>query len=223
MPDTFLGLALFLALLAPGICFVLIREARVPQRELSALRETALIGLVSFAADALVLIAFGLFRSFRPEWTPDVSALITNPKVYIPQNLASLAGWGLSLLLIACMLASLAATHPALDKVSLGPIRFVSAWYTLFHPAGTEKYCGCFLDDGSWVGGFVVSFSTDVEETGDRDLVLSAPISYRAEGQPEAEDLPNVSAFVISANHLVGMQVSLVPVGTAAQLRENGD
>jgi hypothetical protein len=220
MPDTFLGLALFLALLAPGICFVLIREARVPQRELSALRETALIGLVSFAADSFVLIAFGVFRSFRPEATPDISALITDPLAFISQNLASLAWWGLGLLLAACVIASLAASQSALDKLSLGPIRFVSAWYRLFHPGGSEKYCGCFLDDGSWVGGFVASYSTDVEETGDRELVLSAPVRYRAEGQSD-KTLPDVSAFVISARHIIGMQVSLVPVGTAAKLRKD--
>jgi hypothetical protein len=219
MPDTFLGLALFLALLAPGVCFVLIREARVPQRDLSALRETALIGLVSFAADSLVLILFGIFRSIWPELTPDVSALISDPKTYISSNLARLGWWGLGLLLAACGLAILAAAQSALDRVSLGPIRFVSAWYRLFHAGGTEKYCGCFLDDGSWVAGFVASYSTDVEETGDRDLVLSAPIYYRAEGQDEKTTLTNVSAFVISANHIVGMQVSLVPVGTAAELR----
>jgi hypothetical protein len=216
MPDTFLGLALFVALLAPGICFVLIREARVPQRELSALRETAAIALVSFAADTIVLIGFGIFRSRWPDATPDVPELIDAPKAYISGHLALVGWWALGLLLVACLIAVLVATRAKLDTIRLGPIQHVSAWYRLLHPGGSEKFCGCFLDDESWVGGYVSSFSTDVDETGDRDLVLSAPIRYRAKGWPDATVLPNVSAFVVSASHIVGMQVSLVPVGTAA-------
>jgi uncharacterized protein DUF6338 len=219
MPDTFLGLALFVALLAPGICFVLIREARVPQRELSALRETAAIALVSVAADSLVLIGFGIFRAIWPEATPDVGSLIETPKTYLKDNLATVAWWSLALLIAACGIAVYAATRPALDKLRLGPIEYASAWYRLFHGGGYEKFAGCFLDDESWVGGFVSSYSIEVEETGDRDLVLSAPIRYRAKGEPEAATLSNVSAFVVSASHIVAMQVSVVPIGTAAALR----
>jgi hypothetical protein len=215
MPDTFLGLALFLALLAPGICFVVIREARVPQRELSALRETAAIALVSFGADTIVLIGFGIFRTIWPKATPDVPKLVAAPKAYISAHLAVVGWWALGLLLLACLIAVLVATQAKLDTIRLGPIQHVSAWYRLFHPGGSEKFCGCLLDDESWVGGYVTSFSTDVDETGDRDLVLSAPIRYRAKGADDAVVLSNVSAYVVSASHIVGMQVSLVPVGTA--------
>ena len=57
---------------------------------------------------------------------------------------------------------------------------------------------GCQLTDGSFISGELYSFSTDCDETEDRELVLLDPLflAAGAEGDPESmhSDLTSISA-----------------------------
>lgn len=69
-----------------------------------------------------------------------------------------------------------------MSKLSPSVIRESSAWTETFAAeAGTYVHVGLELKDGAFVSGRLVWFSTDIEETGDRDLVLGPPLVVRAE------------------------------------------
>lgn len=97
-----------------------------------------------------------------------------------------------------------------LESIEWGPIRFESAWYKMFHGHEDELvYCSCTLEDGSWVGGYLKSFSTEVEETADRDLVITPPILYRPVGSNEEVQWPT-SAVIVSARRIMLLDVQYV-------------
>ncbi|GHF40411.1 hypothetical protein FHX82_004822 [Amycolatopsis bartoniae] len=199
MPTTLLGLVLFLVLLVPGFAYTLRRERMVSSRPVSAFRETVELAFVSVAADAMVLLLFGLVRLIVPRWTPDVRQLIRDPGHYVPDHLTSLTLWGGALLLIAAALAFAAAgvrrgrEHEA----------HVSGWTRLFseHP-GARIYVGCLLEDGTYVTGRLRTYSRSAEDGQDRDLTLTGPISYRAPGESSLAVLPDVGAAAVSARRL---------------------
>lgn len=97
----------------------------------------------------------------------------------------------------------------------------VSAWYHVFEggPAGAFVYVGCDLQDGPCVGGFLEWYSTDVEETADRDFVLAEPITFRPPGDSEEsqdQQLPGVSRIVLSARDVARLYVSYIDEPTAS-------
>jgi hypothetical protein len=213
VPTSLVGLLLFVALLAPGVCYFLVRERRRPQRELSALRETASVVLIGLACDLIISVVFAIVRALFPRVTPHVSGLIFDFTEYAEPRLAFLLWWALGLLLAACILGLILGRFDELRigslSLRLGPILFESAWYRRFHGFPDETiYCGCALDDGSWIGGYLLEFSTEVKETADRDLVLTAPLRLQEPESHEVVDLENVSAVVVSARRLIRLDVA---------------
>jgi Family of unknown function (DUF6338) len=229
VPSNLAGLLLFVVLLAPGFVHALRREAERPQRPISAFRETVRLVLVSVTCDVAVLVLLSLVRLLRPLQTPNVGALVRNPVPYARTHYALLATWSLGLLLAACLLA-IALAHPAVTSrlghatLRVAVLRWlvpsptdiiqpISAWWRLFadhdHP-GARIYLDCELNDGSYVGGWLYSYNPDEPETGDRDLVLGAPLRMRAVGTDATAPLEGVSAVVISARQLVSMHVTYV-------------
>jgi hypothetical protein len=63
------------------------------------------------------------------------------------------------------------------------------------------------LDDGSYLGGWVLTYSPDSDETADRELTLSGPVTYRSPTGQEAMDL-GVSAVAVSARRIQYLTVS---------------
>jgi hypothetical protein len=207
VPDSLLGLAIFVVLLAPGMAYVIAREARLPRRESSAFRETALAVLVGMACDAAVAWAFAVLRWVTPDNTPDVGRLIRHTSEYLIEEFPFLAGYALLLLILACAIAVvLASTLPA----DFGPISTGSAWHKMFSAKpGRLVYVGCTLTDGAYVGGYLLSYAEEVEETQDRELALTGPIYQRtAQG---VESWPYVGAAVLSARRIHLMTVSYIP------------
>jgi hypothetical protein len=227
VPTTLLGLVLFVTLLAPGLCFFLARDALRPQRELSAFRETAVVVFVGLACDLSVLLGFAFIRRVAPSLTPDVHLFLLRTNRYSIRHVAFVSWWGVGLLAAACAIGFLAgrmktvrvpvlhAKWPpfSLRKLELGPIRFESAWYKLFHGHEDEiVYCGCTLEDGTWVGGYLKSYSTEVQETADRELILVAPIRLRPAEMDTAVGF-DTSAFVVSARRLMFLDVQYLEEG----------
>lgn len=216
MPEGLLQLVLFIALLAPGIVFFTIYNAFKPERELSALKESAVVGLVGVLADVVTLLLLLLLRIWWRFPVPDVELLLTKPSEYVGANAALVWWFSLAYLGVACLVA-VALAFGSLRLRAIGTISNYSAWYRLMHvPADAVVYCGCQMEDASWLGGYLYSFNTDVKETGDRELILRPPISYRAEGSDEVVELADVSAVTVSASRILFLQVSYLP---AAQLQ----
>jgi hypothetical protein len=186
VPATFVGLVIFVAFLTPGFLHVAQRRLLVPMAERSALMETTSIVSISLATNAVALALFGAARWLLPAHTPDVGELMRAGGDYVIAHLPYTLGWAGLVLAVSCVLAVGAARcslPPPLRRLLAPRIIESSAWCeTLAAPAGHYPYAGLELVDGAYVSGRVVWFSTHLDETGDRELVLGPPLQMRADG-----------------------------------------
>lgn len=225
MPSTLLGLAVFMICLAPGLAFIIARQRVAPQQTVSTMRETAQLVCVSLAADVVVLALFGIVRSAWPDSTPDVGRLVRGPAEYLRADYLSVLWWAVGLLAVAVFLAwsaglgwprRLLSFLPGVGSGVTPHESATSAWWLLFQERpGRRVHLGCVLDDGTYASGWLASYNTSINETGDRDLTLAAPIRYRAKGTAEAVELAGTSALIISARNLVMVFVSYQSAGRA--------
>jgi hypothetical protein len=222
VPSTLLGLTLFAVLLTPGLAFVLARERHRPERSLSAFRETAVVACASLAADLVALAGFAAIRAVAPGLTPDIGQLVRTPGNYLRIGYLPVFWWGVVLFAIATGLGAAAGSGLLRRVVARGPLARlagpaethdsgVSAWWLLFneHPEA-EVHVGCLLNDGSFVSGWLHSFSNLSSDSPDRDLTLAPPIRFRPVGSLEAEDIPRLGAAAVSARQVSVLFVSYV-------------
>lgn len=218
MPPTFTDFVALVVLLIPGFVYVAQRRARVPQRTLSTTAETATLVALSMICNGIVIAAFGLLRSLLPGHTPDVGALLLEGRSYAAPRLGYLFAWAGGALLVSSALAALLGADPGpLVRLrrrvgSAAPISPASTWYHILAdqvPFDHYVYVGCDMGDGAYVGGVLEWFSTAVEETGDRDLALAAPLTYRPPHDTE-DRLLDVERLVVSNRDIVRMLVSYV-------------
>jgi len=232
VPTTFVGLLLFVVLLAPGFAYVARREVQQPVRPTSIFRETVAVALASVGCDIAVVLVFAVVRWIGPGVTPDIGALVRQSGSYAEAHYVALAAWGLGLLAGACLLALALAGLDVGSRLArllqrvpglhwLAPpartaVSPKSAWLRVFREYEDHAvHVGCHLDDGSYLSGWLLSYSPDYNETADRDLALSAPIEFRASGHDTACPLEGIGAVVISARRIVNLLVSYVPEAEA--------
>jgi Family of unknown function (DUF6338) len=225
VPNTLVGLLIFVALLTPGVCYNFRREGNRPiGKTPTVLRETARLVITGLTADAIALAMFAAFRRWQPEHTPDPRRLISTPGPYFRGEYGYLLLWAAGLLLLACLIATLLAAirttrwmERLLSSGVLGwlfkqSVTTEPAWWQMFnsriHPT-KARYVGCELTDGAYLGGRLYSFSPDSAETADRELTLSAPITYRPVDGDDARDL-EVSALIVSARQIKFLTVTYV-------------
>lgn len=197
---------------------------------------------------------FAAVRGLAPDHTPDLGRLLREPAEYITSHLPYLAVWAAGIYVVALALALFAGIVTPHRRSG---IRDVSSWWLIFgdddrstsrrwpwrrRSDGTDarapvrQYVGCDLIDGSYLGGYVYAYSTEVEETSDRDIVLVAPISYvpadlpilealaagdsdeqtSHEASPIAEtaELSDIGVAIVSAARIKFMTVTNVQSGT---------
>lgn len=194
MPTTVTGLLIFVALLAPGFAFLVVVE-RGPRAnvERSALRETATIVLASLGCDAVAVAPFAIVRSVLPKQTVDPAALIRSGKSYYAAHLALTTTWALILFATAVLaavvlagvlnrpvvLAALKAAKPVRWLLPPSGSRMESTWWKLLTEQNPAAYrlVTVHLDDGTVIQGWLLSSSSAANETTDRELALSAPLS----------------------------------------------
>ena len=112
VPDTFIGVLLAIAFLAPGFVYLESREHRHPGVDYSALRETSLVVVTSLISLAVSLGSFGLVRISAPSHSPDVGEYVRRGGPYVKAHYAEAAGWGIGVLALACLVAALIAVPP---------------------------------------------------------------------------------------------------------------
>lgn len=210
MPTSVASLILLVVLVFPGVAYVWRREHDLPERRLSAFRETTTVvvsGVVAnFAAAWVLLVPAVVWPQLRPE----IGLVTGDLRGHTAGEYVRLLGWGTSLVVVATLLA--AAFASLIRKVPPRP-SIVSSWWLLFrdrrakmqkeHKRGDLKInAACFLDDGSVIEGEVIDFNDHSEETGDRDLILRAPIrrtTPTGETQHLASEIITVSARNMTA------------------------
>jgi hypothetical protein len=218
LPSSFTGLVLFVLLLAPGFTFAAQRERRAPRRQRSAFGETVLLGLTSFLCDIAALLVFGALRATIPDHTPDVGMLVRERRTYFDANYAYITWWVVGLLALACAFGFvLGRWPPRFASIFADDITFTSAWWDLFERYRDAKvYVGCELTDGSYLGGDLLTYNSDEDETEERELALAAPITYRAAETDDPVELEHVGAVSVSARQIKFMTVSYLPVDDAS-------
>ena len=144
--------------------------------------------------------------------------MLREPADYIRSQLPYLAVWAAGIYVLALALALFAGIVMPHRRSG---IRDVSSWWLIFGDddrstsrrwpsrrrsdetdarATVRQYVGCDLIDGSYLGGYIYAYSTEVEETLDRDIVLVAPISY-VPAEPPILDAPVAAESAEKTSH----------------------
>lgn len=174
--------------------------------------ETTSVVSVSLATNGVVLAVFGLVRWQWPAKTPDVGALLRQGSHYSTAHLPYLLAWAMLMLACSAVIAVTAARAKGprrlLTRLLAPVIKDSSAWCEVF-AAGADAYphAGLELADGGFVSGRVVWFSTHLEESGDRDLVLGPPLVIRS-----AEGVQNldVQRVIVPAREIRRIDVTYI-------------
>jgi hypothetical protein len=227
MPSTVPGLIVFVLFLTPGACYALRRAATGPTvSDPSAIRETAGLVAVSVASNGITLLVFALVYRLVA-WPIDPAEALVDGDGLARSRTLFLASWAAAFLALSCLVAvgfSAAGGSGWYRRLKssrhaswlLGtPVDRGSAWWRTFLDPDVDwstraAYLGCELTDGSWLGGYIETFSPDSDEDTDRDLVLVEPISFRAAGVDEPVEL-DVTRVIIGAAQLRFMTVAYVP------------
>jgi hypothetical protein len=174
------------------------------------------------AADLAVLFLFAVCRTLISEHTPDFGRIVREPHKYFVRNYSYILSWAISLFLLACILslvlAALANHEGVLKKLRTSPpgkwimpkhgVKFQSAWWRMFmypEKVTKSKKVTCVLSDGSRIQGWLWSFNEETQESADREVLLSGPLTFQApDGKTTHEER---GAVTVSARNVVLLQV----------------
>lgn len=236
MPSTLTGVALFVVLLTPGFIFLQRREQFHSGVTCTVLRETSLVLLASLASLLATVSVLVPVRLVMPAHTPDVGAYVREFDRQFKTHYVEAGIWGLTVLVLASAFAYWAAAPPrwtekVIRRAGCGSvadwvhgwrgadrIESLSGWAKAkaFYP-DLEQWVDVMLVDGSFVHGRLLSANPQLDETPDRDLLISSPISAR---RPDGElaPMPDWGVVVVNAakiNYIAWRYAP--PAGSASQ------
>jgi Family of unknown function (DUF6338) len=174
LPDTLLGLVLFVAAAGPGYVYVRVTKVRHPRDERTTLEEAA-----EFATFGALASAFGVVLTFligRQIGLLEPATLVRGPTAYVAAHPAAALVSLVLALTISYGAVWLVATRAGFDggpTISPGE----STWYAAFHrfvPRDRGVYATVSLRDGRSVAGIVSAYTIETE--GVREIVLTKPI-----------------------------------------------
>ncbi|MQA27266.1 MAG: hypothetical protein GEU94_17785 [Micromonosporaceae bacterium] len=228
MPNTFVGLLLFVVLLIPGFVYVLATERGPrPVRTFSAFQEVSRIAVVSLSANTVVALLFSAaYPMLSPALFPDIANLFTTPQQQIAATPGFLGGWLVGLLLLSCavalVFAGVVSRGYGARLVRKRPLSWVvpgtggvyqhSAWWQVFEyeqASGTKKRVVARLSDGGAVEGYIWTYSPLSDETGDRELVLTGPLVFRDKDGKECVE--EKGAAILSARNIQSLHIRYEP------------
>ncbi len=188
MPTTLASLVIFVALLTPGLLNYIQRRKLSEQPQLSPLVEAGTLITVSLVTDLVTVGLFALVRWALPTHTPDISRLLANGASYTTPRLGYVILWGTCYVAVSSALAIFWVTQRSflrkLRVPNIPDFADTTAWAMKFGdvPDDARVYVGCDLHDGSYVGGLLDWYSTDLVEGPHRDLVLAEPLTVTKDG-----------------------------------------
>ena len=210
MPSTPLELILFFWLIVPGLVYVLQRRRMSQIRLESAFVETARIVFVSVIVDMLAIGTLELVRLFKPSGTPDLkSLLVDNWRKQLSSHWTLDIWWAVGSVLIASLFAYAVARwgNEFVPFVGGGSANTpYNAWWKYFRQDADDNFVGVRLDlqDNRFVEGYVVWFSSEVNDVSDRDLVIQYPkMLFDQQLKSTGYDYMIISAREIKRIHFV--------------------
>lgn len=199
IPDTAGALIAFLALVAPGIVFYLVRDRYTPARALTTFREASVVALTSlvFTAAAAVLLLL-LAGTTVGDWLPDLGAWVARGDAYFDAHVVAAVLGLVAQVGLAVVLAGGAARYLS-RQGGHGTISGVGTWFQVFRadrPENTTPWLKVELDDESVVWGYLKHYSTQ-EAIGERELTLVGPkLAIQRKGATKSE-IPQWSSVLI--------------------------
>lgn len=207
LPESWLSLALFAFLVAPGLVFDLLASRRRVGRAESTFREISRVILASTAFSTVGLLVVALVGTLRPSWMPDTRQLLTRPDPYVYDHLARVIG-ALAIQLIVALGTAL-LVHTVLARRSGSSLRAVSPWRrALRHdaPEATAPHVRIRLRSGTVYVGRVNHYTAEME-VADREIVLSPPL-FSKTGLAALTPLPpRWQRLIISGSEIESMAI----------------
>ncbi|QFZ16888.1 DUF6338 family protein [Saccharothrix syringae] len=191
MPQTLGALLSFLALVAPGIVFELLRERRRAGYQETPFREASRVALGSLV---FTLLSCGLLVAanalLRADVLVDLDRLVAGGAAYARANLFPITFSVVSELALACALATLTDLLLARRRREVNSVDQQTAWRQVFRrdrPPNTLPWVHVQLTDGTSFFGFLRSHTTSgVQE--ERELVLQGTGMVYAGKAPNGSD-----------------------------------
>lgn len=210
-PDTLAALLGFLAFVAPGLAFEMLRERRRPSIEESSFREASRIALSSLVFSSAALLVLALIRTVRPSWFASPSAWLRGGSTYAAAHLGAVVASVAAFLLVAVLLA--AGVDHLLRRRAGGHIVTGSIWFSAFRlhrPPGADPWVHLRLDDETEVWGYAGDYTPD-QSLDNRELLVKGPqLQYRRKGAVENTLLPDWSFVAVRGATITWMKVQYV-------------
>jgi hypothetical protein len=197
VPNTLLGILVFLAAVGPGYVYVRVADQWRPPIERSPLREAAelvVIGSVATTVAVVVALIIGDTTGLL-----DTARLAERPGTYlVTQPMRT----GVSLAIV--VLLSYGGAWLAANRFHGGGVKVYpdSAWYGAFErdlPTGYGIYATVELHDGRLITGAVRSFTAEPVPVDQREITLHAPygakLLVRSSGARDFEEISD--AFIL--------------------------
>lgn len=219
VPESLAAVYAFLAFVAPGLVFQLLRERARPALDESAFREASRVALTSLVFTTVSILVLTLFSVIVPGVLVDLAEWMQSQSAYVGDHLWLVAWSVFAEVGVACILAWLAAA--ALSKWVDDPSVKISkknVWELAIlesRPHGKVAWVAVELKDDVTVWGYVHYFTTDLPLE-DRELSLMGPgLSIRRKGE-ERKNL-DVQYLLVPGPEVRRMKVSFEPKAEAAQ------
>jgi hypothetical protein len=224
LPTTTTQLFLFLALVAPGLVFELLRERRRPALEETAFREASRIALASVVFNVAAIAVLAVVRTIHAPWMPDPHAWLIHPVQYTHAHYALIA----RTVLVGLVLATgFAALTDLLRRRRSGDIRSGGIWFQLFRadrPDNTVPWVSLRLTDGIEIAGFLSYYipadDPDIREIALRHNVEGSGLQLRKAEDKPIERLSGWSDIVVRGNQISYFKVKYLPAASSAGTRK---
>ena len=213
VPTTWLTLASFLLLVAPGILFDLLAALRTPGRTESTFREISRVVLASFGFSALGLAVVAFVRAFWPEAMPDPRRLILEGNKYIAYHYALLIGAFALDAVVA--LGTVYLIHLRLRPKDAPSLRAESVWSAVFRRGRPSHayvpYARVRTSDGYVYQGFVGEFTADLDQE-QRELVLHPPLGSKRATDSSMSAVPvEWQRIILPASNIASITIQYRP------------
>jgi hypothetical protein len=207
-PATLGALLAFLAFVAPGLSFELLRERRRPSIEETAFREASRIALTSLLFSGTALLILGVLRAIHKSWFVDPGAWLLGGNKYASAHLPAV---GVTVvLLLALSLALAFVADFVFRRQAPGRIVPGSIWFAVFRkhrPLGTSPWVHIRLEDETEIWGYAGDYTPD-QKLANRELLIEGPsLQYRRKNATANPELPDWEFIAVRGESISWMKV----------------
>lgn len=212
IPETAGALIAFLALVAPGIVFYLVRDRYTPARKLTTFREASVVALTSLVftvSAALLLLA--LAPTAAGNWLPDLGAWAAQGDAYFDAHVGSALLGLTAQTTLAAVLGGLAA-RLLYKRSNSGSISGVGTWFQAFRedrPQKTTPWLRVELDDTSIVWGYLKHYTTD-ESFEKGEITVVGPGLAVQDKDGKQRDIPEWYSVMIPGSKMRSLSLAYV-------------